>query len=214
MGGGGAGKAGNVPPRNPPLPAESGAVHGAGRCRQPARVPVPPGDDPPGTKDPAGERRTRLAVGQGGRRQGHGCPPHCHRQWRGGGGRGKASAGRGVLPPPSPQVSQAGRVTKGPGDGHRPPAPAGVGTAGKLGTARPSGHLRVAKGGDRGRGEGGEQEEAPTPPQGNPFSTRPPGRPNPPGPRGNVAWRVPFRAPRPSAAGHPAQCHIVPGGAQ
>lgn len=92
--------------------------------------------NPPGTKDPAGGRRTGLAVGQG-NAQGHGCPLIARDNAWG------VCGQRGALP----QVSQPGRDAEGPSDGHRPPATAGIGTATtKLGTARPSGHLPVTKG--------------------------------------------------------------------
>lgn len=135
-GGGG----GMLPAGAPALPAAAGDVRGAGTEAQPARVPCPPGMNGSrtrqGQKTPPGEEG-RGWRWDGGRQQGHGCPPQCHRQRVGVSGQGGAV----------PQVSQAGSDAKGPCDGHRPPATAGVGTATRLGTARPSGHLRVPKGG-------------------------------------------------------------------
>lgn len=119
------------------------------RCRQgraAGRGPQSPGDEwqQESARDKRRGRGKKDEAGGGteGTRQGHDCPPTATDNAWGVCGQG------GALP----QVSQAGRDAKGPGDGHRPPAMAGIGTATKLGTARPSGHLRVAKGGGTIRG--------------------------------------------------------------
>lgn len=145
-----------VPPCSPP----PRSLRSRAWCRQGrAACPDPPGDER--RRRPAGDKRShRGREGRGwqwggGEAAGHGCPPTATGDV---GVRGQGGA--------LPQVSQAGRDTRGPGDGHRPPAlsPSRGWHRDSHETGhRPSfGHLRVAKGGD-----GGDRRKPPPRPRGN-----------------------------------------------